>query len=73
MFSAFSSTIDLHSKKLKRLLVDAFVLCCHKAFSFIAITVPVHQRDSLIKLQDHPFVCRLSKFFSRLLRRRKKN
>ena len=48
MFSAFSSTVHLHSKKLKRFSVDAFVLCCHKVFSSIAITLPVHQRDTLI-------------------------
>ena len=72
-FSAFSSTVHLHSKKLKRFSVDAFVLCCHKVFSFIVITVPVHQRDTLIKLRDHLFVCRLRSFFSWLLRRKKKN
>ena len=41
MFSAFFSMVHHHSKNFV-LSIDAFVLCCHKLFSFIAITVPVH-------------------------------
>ena len=52
MFSTFSSMVHFHSKNFV-FSIDAFVLCCHKVFSFIAITVPVHQRDTRIKLRDH--------------------
>ena len=41
MFSAFFSMVHRHSKKFV-FSIDAYVLCCHKLFSFIAITVPVH-------------------------------
>ena len=54
-------------------LTNVFVLCWHKVFSFIAIPVPVCQRDTIRKLRDHQFVCRLHRLFSCLLRRRKKN
>ena len=65
--------LHLHSKK-KCFSIDTFVQCCHKVFNFIVITVPVHQREALIKLRDHQFVCttRLLKFSFRLLRSRKR-
>ena len=62
MVLAFSSTLHLHSKK-NCISIDAFVPCCHTVFSFIAITVPVDQRDTRIKLGDHQFLCRLHWFF----------
>ena len=54
----------IHSKK-KCFSIDAFVQCCHKVFNFIAITVPVKSTGSSVR-------CRLRRFFSRLLRRRKR-
>ena len=62
MVLAFSSTVHLHSKK-NCISIDAFVPCCHTVFSFIAITVPVDQRDTRIKLGDHQFLYRLHWFF----------
>ena len=59
MVLAFSSTV--HSKK-NCISIDAFVPCCHTAFSFIAITVPADQRDTRIKLGDRQFLCRLHWF-----------
>ena len=40
--------IERMGENIKRFSVDAFVLCCHKVFRSIAITLPVHQRDTLI-------------------------
>ena len=56
MFSAVSSMVHLYSKNFV-VLIDAVVLCGHKIFSVIAITVSVHQRQTRIKLRDHQFVC----------------
>ena len=72
MFSAVSLMVHLHSKNFV-VLIDAVVLCGHKIFSVIAITVSVHQRHTRIKLWDHQFVCRLHKFVFGLLRRWKNN
>ena len=71
MFSIFSSTVHLHSKKIV-FSNRPFFVRCHKVFSFIAITVPVHQRDTRIKLPDRQLVRRFRRFFSWSLRRKRK-
>ena len=74
MFSAFqisSITVNLHSQNS---ILYYMYLCCvgTKYFQYYC-NVPVHQRKTRVELQDHQFVCRLHRFFSLLLRGRKKN
>ena len=57
MFKCFQHSLQryIFSRKIV-FLIDVVVLCWHKAFGIIAITVPVHQRDTRIKLADHQVV-----------------
>ena len=57
----YSITVNLYSKFFC-ISICAFVLCSHKVFHIIAITFPVHQRHSRIKLRDHQLLCRLHSF-----------
>ena len=67
MFSAFSSiTVNLHSKNFV-FNICIFSVLAQSIFSIIAIIVPVHQRNTYIKVRDHQLVCRLHKYFSWLL------
>ena len=62
----------------ERVLSQLFQKCicsmlAKSSFRIFAITVPVHQRKTRMKLQDRQFVYGLHRFFSLLLRGRKKN